>query len=118
MVDGFDVFLGDNDILLYASLPQLHKQRQGVYFYTMLYFIQSHRKIITLSHGLQRIFTSNHVGRYHTSRRKRNHVTSMARPILQTKGLLLFVAKITSMQTFRLGSMEIKFGTNVTQHNK
>ena len=82
----------------------IHNVR-GVYFNAMLYFIQHQRQRTTLSRGLQRIFTSNHVGRYYINSRKGNYVTSMTRPIIQTKGLLLLVTKTSSTQIFRLLSL-------------
>ena len=60
--------LGNNDILLHYSLPQLYTQRQGGIFLSNAFFIQSHRQRIALPHGLQRILTSNHFDRYHISR--------------------------------------------------
>ena len=82
----------------------IHNVR-GYVFNAMLSFIQPHNKRITLFHELQIIFTSNHVGRYYINSRKGNYVTSMTRPIIQTKGLLLLVTKTSSTQIFRLLSL-------------
>ena len=78
-------------------LKYIHNDK-GYFLMQCFLFIQFHRQIITLSHRLQRILTSNHIGRYHIRRRKRNHVTNMVRPIIQTKGFLLLVTKIISTQ--------------------
>ena len=113
------LFSQDTTILFYMiHYPNYTHNFRGYIFNAMLPFIQSHRQRITFSRGLQRILVNNHVDRYHISRRKGNHVTSMIKHIIQTKSHLVFVAKTTFTQTFRLESVETNFDADATQNNE
>ena len=115
MVDGFVVFLGKQRYFVTWFITTITNTTSGGIFLMQCFLLSNP---IDKKLRLQRIFTSHNVGRYHNIRREGNHVTSMARQILQTKGLLLFVTETTSSQTFRLGSVETKFETNDTKHNQ
>ena len=118
-VDGFTVLLGRQRCFVTRFFTIITNTTSGWYiFNAILPLVQLHRQRIKLTYGLQRIFTSYNAGIYHNNRRDGNYVTRMARKNLQTKGLLTFVAKTTSSQTFRLGSVETNFDTNNTKHNQ